>query len=323
MLPITRYKNYPSANLLCFNEYFEAMAEEKKDRLPLLERLKHTYYRIVIQHHDTFEEVGSYKLSLLSFYVLLSSLFVALSLLVTAAIVFTPLKQYIPGYGSGSGDANVIQLSQTVSQLERELKAQQTYTESFRRMLQGDVRTRKETPNEEIVMNDSLTDVKRIEEDGILRNQVANGGFLEDEDLPEPVNRNAGYTARNVNIEQLYFVPPVNGTVSMTYAPDKRHYGIDIIAPRNSAIKAAMDGFIVMSDWTLETGNTIGIQHANNIVTFYKHNSVLLKKTGERVKAGEAIAIIGNTGELTNGPHLHFEIWNRGAPVNPQDYIGF
>lgn len=299
------------------------MSDEKKERLPLLERLRHTYYRMVILNHDTFEEIGSYKLSLLSFYVLLSSVFVALALLVTATIVFTPLKRYIPGYGEGNGDARVINLNQTVYQLERELKAQQTYTESFRRMLQGDVRTQKDVPNEEIVMNDSLTQVKRSEEDKLLREQVANGSFFDEEDIPENLSKSVGYSPRNKNIEQLYFVPPLSGTVSMEYSPDKKHYGIDVIAPKNSAIKAAMDGFIVMSDWTLETGNTIGIQHANNIVTFYKHNSVLLKKTGEKVKAGEAIAIIGNTGELTNGPHLHFEIWNRGTPVNPEDYISF
>jgi murein DD-endopeptidase MepM/ murein hydrolase activator NlpD len=190
-------------------------------------------------------------------------------------------------------------------------------------MLQGDVRTQKDVPNEEIVMNDSLTQVKRSEEDKLLRDQVANGGFYDEEDIPANLAKSVGYSPRNMNIEQLYFVPPLSGTVSMQYSPDKKHYGIDVIAPKNSAIKAAMDGFIVMSDWTLETGNTIGIQHANNIVTFYKHNSVLLKKTGEKVKAGEAIAIIGNTGELTNGPHLHFEIWNRGTPVNPEDYISF
>lgn len=299
------------------------MADEKKERLPLLERLRHTYYRMVILNHDTFEEVGSYKLSLLSFYVLLSSLFVAMALLVTMAIVFTPLKRYIPGYGEGSGDSRVISLNQTVNRLEREVKAQQTYTESFRRMLQGDARTQKDVPNEEIVMNDSMTDVKSSEEDKLLREQVANGGFLKDEVAPENLAKSVNYAPRNMSIEQLYFVPPLNGTVSMEYSPEKNHYGIDIIAPKNSAIKAAMDGFIVMSDWTLETGNTIGIQHANNIVTFYKHNSVLLKKTGEKVKAGEAIAIIGNTGELTNGPHLHFEIWNRGTPVNPKDYISF
>lgn len=299
------------------------MADEKKERLPLLERLRHTYYRMVILNHDTFEEVGSYKLSLLSFYVLLSSLFVAMALLVTMAIVFTPLKRYIPGYGEGSGDSRVISLNQTVNRLEREVKAQQTYTESFRRMLQGDARTQKDVPNEDIVMNDSMTDVKSSEEDKLLREQVANGGFLKDEVAPENLAKSVNYAPRNMSIEQLYFVPPLNGTVSMEYSPEKNHYGIDIIAPKNSAIKAAMDGFIVMSDWTLETGNTIGIQHANNIVTFYKHNSVLLKKTGEKVKAGEAIAIIGNTGELTNGPHLHFEIWNRGTPVNPKDYISF
>jgi murein DD-endopeptidase MepM/ murein hydrolase activator NlpD len=105
--------------------------------------------------------------------------------------------------------------------------------------------------------------------------------------------------------------------------PEKRHFGIDILAPRNTPIKSALDGWVVQSDWTLETGNTIGIQHENNIITFYKHNSVLLKKVGSYVKAGEAVAIIGNTGEMTDGPHLHFELWYKGNPVDPADYINF
>ena len=99
--------------------------------------------------------------------------------------------------------------------------------------------------------------------------------------------------------------------------------GRDVLAPKNTAIKAAMDGFIFFSDWTLETGNTLGIQHSNNAITFYKHNSVLLKKAGSYVKAGEAVAIIGNTGTLTDGPHLHFELWHKGKPVDPEEYIKF
>jgi len=121
----------------------------------------------------------------------------------------------------------------------------------------------------------------------------------------------------------MYFTSPLNGEVAAAFMPDKGHYGIDILAPKNTAIKAAMDGYVFFSDWTLETGNTIGIQHTNNVITFYKHNATLLKKAGNFVRAGEGVAIIGNTGELTNGPHLHFELWHKGKPVDPGEYVDF
>lgn len=121
----------------------------------------------------------------------------------------------------------------------------------------------------------------------------------------------------------MFFTPPLTGEISAKWSPEKKHYGVDILAPKNTAIKAAMDGYVFLSDWTMETGNTLGIQHANNTITFYKHNSALLKKAGSYVKAGEAVAIIGNTGMLSDGPHLHFELWHKGKSVNPMEYVDF
>jgi murein DD-endopeptidase MepM/ murein hydrolase activator NlpD len=121
----------------------------------------------------------------------------------------------------------------------------------------------------------------------------------------------------------MYFSSPLSGEISEGFQPDIKHYGVDVVAPQNTAIKTIMDGWVIISDYTVETGNTIGIQHPNNIISFYKHNSALLKKVGSFVKAGEAIAIIGNTGELTDGPHLHFELWHKGKPVDPADFIMF
>jgi murein DD-endopeptidase MepM/ murein hydrolase activator NlpD len=135
--------------------------------------------------------------------------------------------------------------------------------------------------------------------------------------------RSTNFSNGGKPIEQMYFVVPVRGEISSEFAADKSHFGIDLVAPKNTAVRATMDGYVFLSDWTLETGNTIGIQHANNIISFYKHNAQLLKKAGNFVRAGEAIAIIGNTGEKTDGPHLHFELWHKGTPVNPADYIAF
>ena len=121
----------------------------------------------------------------------------------------------------------------------------------------------------------------------------------------------------------LFFVAPVTGSISAGYLNVKSHLGVDILAPKDSPIKSIMGGMVVFSDWTMESGNTIVVQHSNNIVSIYKHNSILLKKIGERIEAGEAIAIIGNTGTLTDGPHLHFELWYEGYPVDPEKFINF
>jgi len=124
-------------------------------------------------------------------------------------------------------------------------------------------------------------------------------------------------------LDELFFINPVNGTISEGFMIDKKHFGVDVLAPKNTPIKSIMDGVILSSDWSLETGNTISIQHPSNIISVYKHNSVLLKETGSLVKAGEAIAIIGNTGTLSDGPHLHFELWYNGKPENPEEYFSF
>ena len=292
----------------------------------LVEKSRHTYYRMVVMEADSFQEVGSYKLSLMSFYVLVSSVLVALTLVVTCIIIFTPIKRYIPGYGGNGGDRQVWELTDQVESLERKLQAQQVYTDNFRKLLVGDVQTTDQVPAETIKIPDSLLNVNASQEDAELRAAVANGKVTSgaaDAGTQEVGMKKIEESTRDGKLEQMFLLAPVKGQVSMGFAPNKKHLGVDIVAPRNTVVMATADGFVISSDWTLETGNTIGVQHANNVVSFYKHNAVLLKKAGDRVKAGEAIAIIGNTGEQSSGPHLHFELWKNGRAVNPQEYIGF
>jgi murein DD-endopeptidase MepM/ murein hydrolase activator NlpD len=127
----------------------------------------------------------------------------------------------------------------------------------------------------------------------------------------------------DIPLEQLFLVSPIRGEITGAFNPDENHNGVDIIAPKGTAVKAAMDGYVVLSDYTYDTGYTIGLQHQNGVITFYKHNAELLKEVGSFVQSGEAIAIIGNTGHQTTGPHLHFELWSRGLPMNPVDFITF
>jgi murein DD-endopeptidase MepM/ murein hydrolase activator NlpD len=124
-------------------------------------------------------------------------------------------------------------------------------------------------------------------------------------------------------ISGFLFFPPLKGTVTSRFDAPRKHFGIDIVSNANESIKATLDGTVLLSNFTSETGYVIALQHGNNLVSFYKHNSALLKKAGDFVKAGEVIAIIGSSGELSSGPHLHFELWYNGTPLDPLKYIAF
>ncbi|MCB0555371.1 MAG: M23 family metallopeptidase [Phaeodactylibacter sp.] len=285
----------------------------------LKKRLRHTY-RLVIMNNETFEEVGSYRLTLLNVYIFASTVLVLVAVLVVLAVAFTPLKRYMPGYGAGGdGRDQVESLHRQVVKMEKQLAAQEKYAENIKRILTNNVDTSINTNQSPSILTDTLQEIPVSESEDELRQEVE----LQEVGEAAQRSRTTNFSPRDVPLEQMYFTPPVNGEISAAYMPDRKHFGVDILAPKNTAVKAAMDGYIFFSDWTLETGNTIGIQHANNTITFYKHNSVLLKKAGSFVKAGEAVAIIGNTGTLSDGPHLHFELWNRGKPVNPTDFISF
>ena len=130
-------------------------------------------------------------------------------------------------------------------------------------------------------------------------------------------------TDRPLELINIAFYAPLKGIISDSFNLQNDHFGVDVLAPENEAIKASLGGTVVFSDWTSETGYSIAIQHDNNLISFYKHNSVLLKKTGELVKAGDAIAIIGNSGEFSSGPHLHFEMWHKGKAIDPEHHILF
>lgn len=294
------------------------MSDLPSQKKTWLERLQHTY-RLVIMNHETFEEIGSYRLSLLSVYIFLSTLMVVVAFLVISLIVFTPLKRYIPGYGSANAQPELIRLNQEIDSLEEMVEAQELYNKNIRIMLAGEGETLQEVPENKYAPGDSNLHVERIEEDEQLRNEVKM------EEI-RAIGEKAGSSSResvDTPLEQLFFTPPLTGEISAGFMREKKHFGVDILAPNNTPIKAVMDGWVIASDWTLETGHTIGIQHNNNLISFYKHNSVLLKDIGSYVKAGEAVAIIGNSGTLSDGPHLHFELWHRGVPIDPVQYLNF
>lgn len=289
---------------------------ENSEKKNWRERIKDPY-RLVIMNDETFEEISSYKLTLLNVYVLLSTLVVVTAALVVFLIIFTPIKKYIPGYGSAGSSRELMKLNKEVENMEKQLTADSLYIDNLKKVLMGDIQPPKPEDESGQIFEDSLLEVERIAEDEQLRQEIKL------EEIRQISQDGVPPSYDETPLEQLHFTAPLSGEISAGFMPDKAHFGVDVLAPKNTAIKSTMDGVVIQSDWTLETGNTIGIQHANNIITFYKHNAVLLKKVGSKVKAGEAVAIIGNSGTLSDGPHLHFELWHRGRPLNPVDYIIF
>jgi murein DD-endopeptidase MepM/ murein hydrolase activator NlpD len=282
-------------------------------------------YRLIIRNDETLEERASFRLSTLNVYVLLSSIVVLMAISMILLIAYTPLKRYIPGYiGSGGREGReLVRLAKSVRELEVALEANEKYSENLRRLLAGEVQTEKDVRQPvpgNAAKSSTPKAVAASDEDWQLR-QEDEFSRLAEVSRQGKVKNSFGPQERS--IEQLFFIAPVRGEISAPFSLEKKHLGIDVVAPKNTAIRAAMDGYVFLADWTLETGNTIAIQHSNNVITFYKHNAVLLKKTGSFVRAGEAIAIIGNTGDLTSGPHLHFELWYRGKAIDPADYIAF
>lgn len=298
------------------------MAEDIQKR-SLWDRLTDSY-RLIIMNKETFEEVGSYNLSPLNVYIFLSSLLVAGVLLSWLAFSYTPLGRLLPT-NHNIDPETLVKLYNDLDSLEQLTAAQELYNERFRRMLTGQVQYE---PNEEPLSppnHDSLLEPLPLSEEELaLRQEI--DAF--DMDVDAKATQLSDATSVNVSpktltLQQLHFSPPLTGSITAGFNPQNQHYGVDVVAPKNTPIKATLDGWVIFADWTLETGNTIVIQHARNIVSIYKHNSSLLKKAGTFVRAGEAIAIIGNTGELTDGPHLHFELWHEGKAVDPTNFVDF
>lgn len=290
------------------------MATEEGNKVSRGERLREDYKMIVYRTED-FSEVRRFDLNLGSIYTAISMIFVGMVLLFFLLFAFTPLKRMIPGYGKIESNEQFIKLVGEVDKLSNKVEAQETYLKSMRNLVSAAAETDGGaalagiTPNKKIEAKPSTSSVESSDD-------------KKDENLaPLPTTDERAMLFATMRATDL--IKPVDGVISSEFKPEIGHYGIDILGPKNTAIKSMMDGYVFSSGWDLETGYTIGVQHKGNILTFYKHNSTLLKEKGTFVKAGEAIAIIGNTGTHSTGPHLHFELWHNGKPVNPTEVVNF
>lgn len=271
-------------------------------------------FRLTLVDDKTHQHLWSAHFSSVSFIVTIISAVVMFSAAVYCVIAYTPVRTFIPGYPDAHSKRAAIQNAIRIDSLENVIYRWELYSENLRRVVEG----------EEPLKIDSLIQAVQT-----ARAQQLDVSVLHQRDslLRENVREEEefGISARqkrDLPIEGLHFFTPLKGVVSQGYDANIHPY-IDITAPAGSVVKATLDGTVIFSGWSNEAGNTIQIQHESDIVSIYKHNEKLLKKVGDKVTAGSPIALVGNTGDVSTGTHLHFELWHKGETVDPTLYIKF
>jgi len=283
----------------------------KKKKHTLIDKLSDRFHILLVKE-KTLEKKKLFSSSLIN--LISSSLFAFLLLLsITFLLIyFTPLKEYFRGYTSVELRENAVENSMKLDSLENLYIIQSNYINSLRDLLSGNI---------------TFEDIDRY--DGNIENNIVELEIIEtnrdDSLLRAIVEEEDKYNAFDVQGQRFTSVlfPPVKGGLSSVFDVDTKHYGVDIVIPENSPVHSISEGIVVFSEWTSTTGFVIIIEHLNGLTSIYKHNSSIVKNQGDRVDTGEIIAFSGDTGSLTTGPHLHFELWHQGEPVDPQSYIDF
>lgn len=261
------------------------MKNKQNNRLKRwVKSLKESYHLNII-NKDSFEEIYNTKVSKGMFYSGLMAICVLLFIISFCIISFTSIKRLVPGFESDEMHQQLLEMKLKLSEMEEELSGKVAYSKKL-----------------DTIFGEFDADMTMIETNNSFQSITS-----------EP----------NQYLSNYHFYAPVQGAVSQKFSVRNKHFGIDIVCNKNEPVKAALSGKIILSLWSAEEGNVIGIQHQNNLISFYKHNSVLLKRKGDIVKAGEVVAIVGNSGELSTGPHLHFEIWQNGTAIDPSELINF
>lgn len=271
------------------------------------------HYRLIIYNDSSIQTVWNIKLTPIKVLTLGSLGAILLILLTTVIIAYTPLRENIPGYPSAKVRQQIIHNYILVDSLEAEIKNRDNYFNQLKTLFQGEV------PAEDSSSNES--ELRKL--DVKFKNYNADSIF-KDKLLEEKLNLSISTNQKRLpSIANIHFFTPLHGLITNNFNVKKEHLAVDVVGNLNSRISNVLDGTVIFSGWTMDTGYSIYIQHENNIISVYKHNAELLKAVGDKVKAGDVIAIMGNSGELTTGPHLHFELWHNGTALDPETYIDF
>lgn len=271
-------------------------------------------FRLALIDDKTHQQLVTLHFTRTSFFITIVTILVVLCTIIFSIIAFTPVKTFIPGYPDAQSKRAAIQNAIKIDSLENVIFRWELYSENLRRVVEGQepVKIDSLIRKMENTASDELDMARLAQQDSLLRQHVK-----EEEQF--------GISARNrrdLPIEGLHFFTPLKGVISQGYDPVIHPY-VDITASEGAVVKATMDGTVIFAGWSDEAGNTIQVQHDGDIVSIYKHNEKLLKKAGDKVTAGTPIALVGNSGSLTTGAHLHFELWYKGETVDPTQYINF
>ena len=300
---------------MLFNIYFcgsNQVIFKLKSRKTLSNWLTNRYL-LILRNEENFAEKTTIsftyaKLILITFLLLIITMIASLYLSSTLmAQWFDPRHELIVM------DRHLVDLVEKVDSLENQMRVKDQFIHNVQRVLIGEVSGDDSAffSNASISVNKSIEPIPAIDSQFRKEFEESELTFLT---VSSPISQ---------ELEEQYFYSPIEGIVTTEFNIRDEHYGIDVVSKSNEPVKSVAEGTVIFSDWTQESGNVIAIQHRGNILSVYKHNSALLKKVGNFVNSGEAIAIIGNTGEFTTGPHLHFEMWYNGNPVDPEEFISF
>ena len=286
--------------------------KNKKQNKNSINKLTRTY-KVVVSSEDTFEERLSFSTNKFNVFLVLSLYSIILIAFTISVVFFTQIREMVPGYSSSDLLTQAIYLTKKTDSLENELELNNTFYKSIENVLSG--------KTEQIIYKDTLAlsnekdniDFQAVltnAEDSILRK------YIEEEDK-------FNLTKNELVIENKMFVSPVKGQITQKFDPLNNHFALDILVDTGTPVKSILEGKVIFSEWSVDTGHVLIIDHGDDIISVYKHNSKVLKTQNNFVKAGEVIAYSGNQGTLSTGPHLHFELWKNGTPINPEPLFNF
>ena len=286
--------------------------KNKKQKKNSINKLTRSY-KVVVSSEDTFEERFSFSTNKFNVFLVLSLYSIILIAFTISVVFFTQIREMVPGYSSSDLLTQAIYLTKKTDSLENELELNNTFYKSIENVLSG--------KTEQIIYKDTLAvsnekdniDYQAVlanAEDSILRK------YVEEEDK-------FNLTKNELVVENKMFVSPIKGQITQKFDPLNNHFALDILVDTGTPVKSILEGKVIFSEWSVDTGHVLIIDHGDNIISVYKHNSKVLKTQNNFVKAGEVIAYSGNQGTLSTGPHLHFELWKNGTPINPEPLFNF
>ena len=286
--------------------------KNKKQKKNSINKLTRSY-KVVVSSEDTFEERLSFSTNKFNVFLVLSLYSIILIAFTISVVFFTQIREMVPGYSSSDLLTQAIYLTKKTDSLENELELNNTFYKSIENVLSG--------KTEQIIYKDTLAlsnEKDNIDFQAVLTN-------AEDSILRKYVEQEDKFnlTKNELVIENKMFVSPVKGQITQKFDPLNNHFALDILVDTGTPVKSILEGKVIFSEWSVDTGHVLIIDHGDNIISVYKHNSKVLKTQNNFVKAGEVIAYSGNQGTLSTGPHLHFELWKNGTPINPEPLFNF